>query len=163
MGAFDPTRYEPEKERAHQFFLNTKEIHSPLLGTIYFNSDGFMHLIFSDEEGREKRDWKDQIRRFQFLPKVPDVLKKMTHCQEYFEIMKSFEIKMNKQRMKTMKKICFWGFVAIINNYQRRIKIIVRQVGNGQIHFWSVIPYWNVKHYKDIEKIGLAEGDLAIE
>jgi len=29
---------------------------------------------------------------------------------------------------------------AVIND--RRIKVVIRQVGNGQKHFWSVIPAW---------------------
>jgi len=34
----------------------------------------------------------------------------------------------------------FWAFEAVIND--RRIKVVIRQVGNGQKHFWSVIPAW---------------------
>ena len=34
----------------------------------------------------------------------------------------------------------FWTFEAVID--ERRIKVIVRQVGRGKKHFWSVIPAW---------------------
>jgi len=37
-------------------------------------------------------------------------------------------------------KYQFWTFEAVIDN--RRIKVIIRQVGNGKKHFWSVIPTW---------------------
>ena len=66
-----------------------------------------------------------------------------------------------KERLKTMKVVRYWAFVAIIKNYQRRIKIVIKQVGNGHIHFWSIIPYWNTKHYKDVTRIILAKGDLS--
>jgi hypothetical protein len=161
MGSFDPAKYEFEKKKAHDFFQATHEVTSPLLGTIHFNSDGFMHMLFRDEDRREKRDWKDQVRRFQFLPKVPDVIRKMHHCQEYFEVEQHFEIKMNKQRLRKVKVVRYWGFVAIINNYQKRIKVILRQVGQGQIHFWSVIPYWKVRGYKDVTRIDMTAGDLS--
>jgi len=34
----------------------------------------------------------------------------------------------------------FWAFEAVVDN--RRIKVVVRQVGKGKKHFWSVIPAW---------------------
>jgi len=39
----------------------------------------------------------------------------------------------------------FWCFEAVVEN--RRIKVIVRQVGNGKKHFWSVIPAWRKDRY----------------
>lgn len=42
-----------------------------------------------------------------------------------------------------------------------RIRVIVRQVGNGQRHFWSVIPSWNTDHYRDMKFKRQAKGDLA--
>lgn len=38
------------------------------------------------------------------------------------------------------KKIRYWAFEAVVD--RRRIKVIVRQVGRGNKHFWSVIPAW---------------------
>jgi hypothetical protein len=38
---------------------------------------------------------------------------------------------------KTLK---FWSLEGVVDD--RRIKVIVRQVGNGNKHFWSVIPDW---------------------
>ncbi|OGK46106.1 hypothetical protein A3A93_06635 [Candidatus Roizmanbacteria bacterium RIFCSPLOWO2_01_FULL_38_12] len=34
----------------------------------------------------------------------------------------------------------YFAFEAVVEN--RRIKVIIRQVGNGNKHFWSVIPAW---------------------
>lgn len=160
MSSFDQNRYETAKENAHKLYLSLGSVQCPAIGEVHFNSDGFMHMIFQDDERREKRDWKNQMKRFELFPHVPHVLKSITHCQEYFEIMKSVEIKMNKQRMQAVKIVRYWGFVAIIKNYKRRIKIVVRQIGDGHIHFWSIIPYWTTKHYKDIIQISLAEGNL---
>lgn len=160
MTSFDPNKYDPSEKRAHQFFENTKTVSSPLLGEIHFNSDGFMHLIYDSDDRKQKRDWKNRIKRFELLPLIPHVLKSMTHCQEYSERLQTIGVKMNKQRMYTVKKVKYWGFVAVVKNYHNRIKIVVRQVGEGQIHFWSVIPYWNTKHYKDVVQTIMHEGDL---
>ncbi len=38
-------------------------------------------------------------------------------------------------------KVCkYWAFEAVVD--ERRLKVIIRQVGNGKKHFWSVIPAW---------------------
>lgn len=38
-------------------------------------------------------------------------------------------------------RVCrYFAFEAVIDG--RRIKVIVRQVGKGKKHFWSVIPAW---------------------
>lgn len=163
MSSFDQTRYEAENKKAHDFYESIKEIASPVLGSVHFNSEGFMHILFGDTERNEKRDWKDQIKRFELFRNVPHLLKNMAHYQEYDERMERVEMKMNKERMTVVKRVRYWGFVAIIKNDTRRIKIVLRQVGEGKIHFWSVIPAWKTKHYKDINKIEvtLHKGDLA--
>lgn len=38
------------------------------------------------------------------------------------------------------KQYKFWAFEGVIEG--KRIKTIVRQVGHGHKHFWSVIPAW---------------------
>jgi len=38
------------------------------------------------------------------------------------------------------KQIRYWAFEAVVDD--RRIKVIVRQIGRGKKHFWSVIPAW---------------------
>jgi len=38
------------------------------------------------------------------------------------------------------KRYRFWAFEGVVDN--KRIKVIVRQAGNGSKHFWSVIPAW---------------------
>lgn len=53
----------------------------------------------------------------------------------------------------------YWGFVAIIDDY--RIKVIVRQVGRGGKHFWSVIPAWTKLGYREIKLISKSKGSLA--
>jgi len=42
--------------------------------------------------------------------------------------------------IKKGKVYLFWAFEAVVD--KRRIKVIIRQVGNGKRHFWSVIPAW---------------------
>lgn len=46
-----------------------------------------------------------------------------------------------------MKEMRYWGFVAILGEGADKIRVraIVRQVGNGIPHFWSVMSDTNLK------------------
>ncbi len=43
-----------------------------------------------------------------------------------------------------MKMIQWWGFIAIVKD-EIKVRVVVRKVGEGHIHFWSVIPYSTMK------------------
>jgi hypothetical protein len=47
--------------------------------------------------------------------------------------------------------------VAIVKDgsYEKRLKIIVRQIEGGSRHFWSIIPYW-----KSNKEIKLHSGNM---
>lgn len=40
-----------------------------------------------------------------------------------------------------------------------QVKVIVKQIGNGQKQFWSFIPAWSKSYYKDIKIISMSKGD----
>jgi len=46
-----------------------------------------------------------------------------------------------------MKNVKLFGFIAILKN--RKTKVIVRQVGAGNLHFWSIIPNWKTRKSKE--------------
>jgi hypothetical protein len=92
----------------------------------------------------KSRTKSDQYLRLKFLKLTPYILKKSGTLQEF-----------NKK-----ENIRYFGFVAIINNI--RLKIIIKQEGNNNPYFWSIIPFW--KREKDemnkkIKKV-FHEGDL---
>jgi hypothetical protein len=51
----------------------------------------------------------------------------------------------------------YWGLIAIIDG--RKIKVILRRVGNGEIHFWSVIPAWVTNKTRDGKLFKTMKGD----
>lgn len=117
------------KKQAKIFFKKNKTVVCPAFPKekITFNSKGLSHLFY---KGANKARLSDQIKiRLILLPLAIKVLKKMPFFQE--------ERKFINYEKKLVR---FFSFEAVIDN--RRIKIIVRQVGNGQKHFWSVIPSW---------------------
>ena len=54
-----------------------------------------------------------------------------------------------KKHAKTLKTktISYWGLIAIIEN--KKIKVILRKIGNGHLHFWSIIPYYSTSPQRD--------------
>jgi hypothetical protein len=42
-----------------------------------------------------------------------------------------------------LKQVEYWGFVAILGASEAPVKLrtVLRRVGDGQITFWSVMPY----------------------
>lgn len=66
--------------------------------------------------------------------------------------------KFNKRKEKITVPVKYWGFTAILD--KRKIKVIVKKVGNGKLMYWSIIPSWKtLKHGKLILR-DFAEGDL---
>ena len=159
MSDFDEVKYQAVKEAAHSFFEKNRKIHSLAFGTVYLNSDGFMHLIFADKHHKNKREWKNQIKRFHLLAYAKPILEKMGLYQEYTELTQTVMVKQRKQKHLENRMVKYWGFIAVIDN-KIRVKLVLRQVGNGNIHFWSIIPFWKTRFYKDIQLVELSTGDM---
>jgi len=157
MSSFNPERYNKEKQVAIEFFDRNKFITSLSLGRVVFNSDGLFHLVNKNEKHR--RDWKDQVKRFQILRYVKPVLEGMRYYQEYRENLENIRIKEHGVPKFVSKHVRYWAFVAVIND-KIRIKIILKEVGEGQIIFWSVLPFWKTRQYQGIKLTDLATGDL---
>lgn len=118
------------KKRAKAFFAKTKSVKCPAFPKekVYFNSKGLSHLFYKGARKVFSRPNKDSEIRVYLLPRAVKILTLMPLVQET----SSFEIH--------RKIIKYWAFEAVADN--RRIKVIVRQVGHGRKHFWSVIPAW---------------------
>ncbi len=116
MGQFDKAKYEKAKEVAVRFFEKNKKLKTTCLGEIRFNSDGFMHLIWKNEDKKHKRDWKNQIKRFHLLAYVKPVLQGMKYYQEYSESLENVKIKKRGKPIVVSKIVRYWAFVAIIDN-----------------------------------------------
>lgn len=133
------------KDQIKKIFDKNKEVSCPaFLGEkIIFNAKGINHLIYKG--GRSRRDQSRILTNIRLLPSAIKMLKLMPLWQE--------ESSYNRNGVEFK----FWRFEGVIDN--RRIKVIVRQVGKGRKHFWSVIPAWRKDRYgilnaknRDLEK-----------
>src|SRR3989338_4933167 len=116
------------KDQIKKIFDKQKKIECPAFPDelIAFNAKGINHLIYKGS--RSRREDSRIITNIRLLPKAIKVLQLMPLFQE------------ESSYAKDHIDYRFWTFEAVID--QRRIKVIVRQVGNGKKHFWSVIPAW---------------------
>ena len=124
---------------------------------VHFSAEGFNHLIYKGK--RRERNKNEQIMKFKLLPKAKTIIEITTTHQEYDESLIEIRKKKFKKIVQETAMVRYWGFVAIIRGF--RTKVIVRQIGNGQKHFWSVIPAWITNQYRDIKLISKTRGDLA--
>lgn len=95
--------------------------------------------------------------KFKLLPSAEELVKLTTTFQEYDETLQEVEVKRHKRRVKETKAVKYWGLIAIMRN--RKIKVIIRQTGEGQKHFLSVIPNWITNNYRDMKLISTMKGD----
>ena len=136
--------FNERKEKARVVYLTQKEIYSPYFkSSIVLNSDGFHHLQFS---GRHERNKREQLLKMSLLPLGLEIIKKSGTIQEYRKILTPIGKKSSRDGMVSMKNVEYWGLVAIIGDNRIKIRTILRQIGDGNITFWSVMFYSKIKN-----------------
>lgn len=140
----DENYFQEKKEKAHGLYTSQKSIYNPYFKTgIILNSDGFHHLQFS---ARRERNKKEILLKFSLLPLALEIIKKSGTIQEYRKSLDPIGKKDTKDGFTQMKEVEYWGMIAIVGVKNIKIKTILRRVGNGNITFWSVMPYSKIKN-----------------
>ena len=138
----NPEYFKERKDKAEQIYIAKKSIFNPYFNThIILNSDGFHHLQFS---ARRERDKREQMLKFSLLPLALEIVKKSGTIQEYRKILQPIGKKKNDGSI-SMKEVEYWGLVAIIGSKGIKVRAVLRRVGDGNITFWSVMPYSKFK------------------
>ncbi len=147
--------YPEIREAALKLYSGFHKVHCPALGDkVHFTSEGFNHLVY--EGAKKERDKRTQILRFDMLRKAKFILETTTTYQEYEETIEYRKVNRNGKFVGMNMVVRCWGFVAIVKKF--RVKVVVKQIGNGQIQFYSVIPAWFTKQYRDIKIIQTSTG-----
>ena len=147
--------YEQIKREASSLYRSFVSVHCPALDqTIKFTSEGFNHLIYGSP--KKMREKSVQILRFDMLPKAKFILETSTTYQEYDEEIVYKKVNRRGAWIQMNVLVRCWGFVAIVRKF--RVKVVVKQEGNGAIEFLSVAPAWFTKQYRDIKMIETSTG-----
>jgi hypothetical protein len=141
----NPQGFEERKQQAKELYTKERELYNPYFKErITLNADGFHHLQFS---ARRERDKSAQLLKFKLLPLAISVIKASGTLQEYRELLGASGATSSRGETP-LKRIEYWAFVAIVGAARIKIRVILRKVGNGNIHFWSVMPDSKMKYGK---------------
>jgi hypothetical protein len=137
----DDDYFNQQKQKAKELYHSQNTIFNPYFNQdVALNAKGFHHL---QNSGGRLRSLKEQLFKFRFLELAFEVIKSSSTIQEYREE----DIK----EAGIIKRVQYWGMMAIVGEKRFQIKAVIRKVGDGEIHFWSVMPYSRIK--KDKQKI----------
>lgn len=152
-------KYDALRAEAEVLYKTFGSVECPALRNqaVSFTSEGFNHLIY--RIAKQERHKRVQIMRFEMLTKAKELLELTTVIQEYEEYFRRVKLWRNKQHYMANVKVRDWGFFGIIRGF--RIKVVVRQIGNGEKKFHSVIPAWTTQYYRDIKLIRNTKGNVA--
>ena len=135
----DINYFSERKVKARQIYDTQKSVYNPYFRTqIVLNSDGFHHLQFSARRERNKRE---QLLKFSLLPLALDIIRQSGTIQEYRKLLTPIGKPSPRNGSVLMKEVQYWGLVAIVGEKQIKVRAVLRQIGDGNITFWSVMPY----------------------
>ena len=102
---------------------------------------------------------KDQYMRFKLINLAPEVLKLSHTVQGILETQKFERIRVKGRTDTILKPVRYFEFIAVIK--RNRVRIIVKQIEDGQKFFWSIIPFWgmNMERMSRILHSGIPEED----
>jgi len=99
---------------------------------IIFNSDGFMHLLRNGQGS--PRPLKEIQHKTRLIPLIIPVLRNATDASYEKRI-----VKKNRKKNAPIVVAEYWGISAKVGKSDIAVRVIVRRIGSGEAHFWSVM------------------------
>jgi hypothetical protein len=129
-------RFEREKVKneAREIYNKIGRVWSPTLNDhVSFESTGFRHLMW---KGGERRPYTQQVRRLSLIVSATEIISNPKSRVIKREEARYSPIKRDGVEVVIKKQVRFWAFHAKIES--KKIRVIVRQINNGNKHFFSV-------------------------
>lgn len=121
------------RKRRKKFYQSIVSVFCPILNeTIYFTSNGFIHLIY--ESNRMPRNEPEQYLKLSVLKYAPDVVKNSALISETREI--------NGIIKGKQKKIYHYEIVHEVSP-GKKIRVVIQRIGTGKFTFLSIMPHDN--------------------
>lgn len=132
-------------EKAKILYNKQSEIYCPYFQVkVTLNSDGFNHL--QNKPNRMPRNINAQIRKLTLLKKGLDILPKAGTLQEYRLATEKHGAK-GKDGFHKTKQVQYWGFHSLLDDKRNKVIVILKQIGDGKVIFWSVMSEHKNKSY----------------
>lgn len=141
MITFTKKQFHAAKNKGEILYKSLCEIYCPYLGEkISFGSKGLEHLKFK-RRGKARSE-KDQYMRFRLLHLAPEILRASHTLQGILETKKFERIRVHNRTDIILKPVAYYEFIAVVK--RSRMRVIVKQIDDGQKFFWSIVPYWGM-------------------
>ncbi|MFH1946827.1 MAG: hypothetical protein ABIJ23_01560 [Candidatus Magasanikbacteria bacterium] len=136
-------KFKKVQEKAEQEYKNINSVFCPFLKKdISFNAKGLEHIKF---KGRNKaRSREDQYIRLKCLPLANKILE-LSHTLQGHQERNEMVKEKSKRWSHKMKSVNYFEFVAVVGDV--RVRVIIKKVEGGELHFWSIIPFWKMDIY----------------
>lgn len=154
---FSEDNYIQTKEDARKLYSSYGSVKCAALDgqSVYFNSEGFNHLLYKNKRERNK---KDQFMRLKVLDLAKKIIDITTTYQEYEEVLQNILVKVMKHKEYKSLPVKYWGFIAIIEN--KKLRVVIKQIRGSNLQFWSVAPFWTTTKHGDIQFMNYTVGNL---
>lgn len=140
------SRHKKEVQKARERYQEIGQVRCPYFNReVAFNSDGFHHLRYNTHGSERSKD--AQMHKFRLILAANIVVSKSGTVQEYRKQWGAVGRRKKSDGSREMKEMQYWGFVAILGEGVDKIRVraIIRQVGTGSPHFWSVMADTDLK------------------
>ena len=132
-----PDRFQKLLQERREYYSTWVPVYcSALQEYVFFNAMGFRHLRFKVDG--TPRNPKEQMYKLGLLPLVRPTVHNATNIDQYERRLAPFGSKM-KNGQKILKEIEYWAIVSIVGKQKSKIKVILRKIGTGKVHFCSVM------------------------
>lgn len=134
-------------DSCRQVYTSTSVIACPYFDSpIALTSDGFNHLL--NKSNRQPRNIKEQRLKLRLLKPALSILGKAGTVQEYRSTIEKWG-EPSKDGLSKTKPVEYWGFHDIVGaEVKVLVRVIVRKIGDGKYHFWSVMPIGKIGKQK---------------
>ncbi len=115
------------------------KVHCPILKEeVYFNAKGKYHLRY-EVTGRE-RTREEQGHKLRLVKYIEQIVKNATTIEES-RLVKAPIGRKKRNGKKIIKDVIYSSIVQTITtaSSSKKVKVILRKVGNGRVIFWSVM------------------------
>lgn len=131
-----------QEEKHETFYKNIEKVFCPYFKEdIHFTETGLDHLKFKNKN--TARTLKDQNMRLRLLPVVIQILK-LSHTLQGKSQRQRFEERfVNNRKEKALVVVTYYEFIAILDD--QRVKVVLKQIADGNKIFLSVIPFFKQK------------------
>ncbi len=138
---FTSTQFREVKEKGEELYKHIGEVYCPYFKEkVSFGAPGLEHLKFKRRE--KARVEKDQYMRFKLLHLAPEILRTSHTLQGILETKKFERVRMHSRTETVLKLVSYFEFIAVIK--RNRVRIVVKQIEQGQKFFWSIVPFWRM-------------------